>query len=175
MIVYKTENLVDGKIYVGKYEGERTTYLGSGIYLKRAIFKYGKENFKRTTIDISEDRRELCLKEIFWINFYDSKNSEIGYNISDGGDGFNGHHSYETRQKIGIFHKGKFRSEETKKKISQGRKEYLSVNPIFFSEETRQKISASNSGENNGFYGKKHSKETKQKMSESRKRRVYDQ
>lgn len=36
------------------------------------------------------------------------------------------------------------------------------------SEETRQKLRESNSGENNPFYGKKHSKEAKQKMRETK-------
>ena len=47
MIVYKTTNLINGKIYVGKYEGNRENYLGSGYILKKAIKKYGRENFKR--------------------------------------------------------------------------------------------------------------------------------
>jgi len=45
MIIYKTTNLIDGKIYVGKHDDENTqydydkNYLGSGTLLK----KNGKE------------------------------------------------------------------------------------------------------------------------------------
>ena len=50
--IYKTTNLVNGKIYVGKHEFSKdkrlnSSYLGSGVALKRAIIKYGKENFNR--------------------------------------------------------------------------------------------------------------------------------
>lgn len=45
MIIYKTTNKINGKIYIGRYCGNRSSYLGSGSYLKRAIRKYGKDNF----------------------------------------------------------------------------------------------------------------------------------
>jgi hypothetical protein len=46
MIVYKTINLIDGKIYIGQDLNNNPDYLGSGIYLKRAIKKHGRNNFK---------------------------------------------------------------------------------------------------------------------------------
>ena len=49
-IVYQTTNKVNGNIYVGVHTGARRTYLGSGDNLKRAIDKYGKENFTRETL-----------------------------------------------------------------------------------------------------------------------------
>ena len=47
MIIYKTTNLINGKIYIGMSKNKKENYLGSGIYLKYAIDKYGKENFKK--------------------------------------------------------------------------------------------------------------------------------
>lgn len=165
-IIYKTINCINGKIYIGKYEGNRETYLGSGIHLKRAIEKYGKENFKRITIDISENRQDLNRKEIFWISFFNAK--EIGYNITRGDDGFNGHHSEESKQKIGAFHKGKARTEEDKQKISCGRK------GITFSDTHKHNMSIVRKekfkGKGNPFYGKHHSEETLQKMRDARRR-----
>ena len=45
------------------------------------------------------------------------------------------------------------------------------VQMVAFVEETKQKISIANKGENNPFYGKQHTEETKKKMSEERKGR----
>ena len=48
-IIYKTTNLVNGKIYIGKARQKRTLderYFGSGILLKKAVKKHGKENFR---------------------------------------------------------------------------------------------------------------------------------
>jgi hypothetical protein len=43
--IYKTTNLINGKIYIGKRSHknpEKDKYLGSGNVLKQAISKYGK-------------------------------------------------------------------------------------------------------------------------------------
>jgi hypothetical protein len=165
MLIYKTTNLIDRKIYIGKYEGTRESYLGSGIYLKRAILKYGIENFKRENIDTASSRDELNNKEKYWISFYNSRDPNIGYNISKGGDGFNSKHSEESKAKIGSFHRGKTRSEEDRRKISDGRK------GMKFSDDHRRNMSESKRGKmigkNNPFYGKRHSEESKLKMSKS--------
>lgn len=97
MIIYKTTNLVNGKIYVGYDTKNDAKYLGSGKYYKRAEDKYGKENFRKTTIDTDDDFADLCRKEIFWINFYDARNLVIGYNITEGGRGHKGPLSEETK------------------------------------------------------------------------------
>lgn len=51
-IIYKTTNLINGKIYVGMHSTDNLNdgYLGSGWILKQAIKKYGKENFKREVL-----------------------------------------------------------------------------------------------------------------------------
>ena len=50
MIVYRTENKVNGKFYYGVHQGDNPKYLGSGVALKNAIKKYGRKNFIRRTI-----------------------------------------------------------------------------------------------------------------------------
>jgi len=46
--IYKTTNILNNKIYIGKKESSSfvETYYGSGTVLKQAIKKYGQENFK---------------------------------------------------------------------------------------------------------------------------------
>jgi group I intron endonuclease len=172
MIVYKTTNLVDGKIYVGKVCGNNAkynSYLGSGTHLNRAIEKYGKENFNRTTIDIAEDKENQNLKEIFWINFYNSKNPNIGYNIQPGGEGNGITHSEETKRKMSDSAKKRDNSGRKSKKVKTMSKETIEKirqkaigrKPT---EETRQKLSKSH-------LGHKHSDETKQKIGIASKNR----
>lgn len=142
MNIYKTINLLTGKLYVGKDVNDRKYYLGSGTYLKRAILKYGKNTFKKEIIEYCKTKAELKDKEIFWIK---KLNTLIpnGYNITKGGDGgiggphFKNHkHTEQSKEKmrkawdydknvtpernkkISIAKTGIPRSSETKKKLS---------------------------------------------------------
>ena len=49
--IYKITNLIDKKIYIGKSTRCSKWYIehyyGSGIVIKQAIQKYGKQNFKK--------------------------------------------------------------------------------------------------------------------------------
>jgi hypothetical protein len=65
MIIYKTTNLINGKIYIGKDSKNNSKYLGSGLLLKRAILKYGKENFKKEILEECSSIEELNQREIF--------------------------------------------------------------------------------------------------------------
>lgn len=175
MIIYKTTNLINGKVYVGKARGIRVSnnYLGSGVLLQKAIDKYGKDNFKRTTIDICESRVDQNRKEIFWIAFYREKlGKDAVYNVSDGGDGqsFGFMHSEKTRQKISALLNGekhpmygKHHSEETKRKMSE---KHIG---ILFSEETRHKMSIAHKGM---LFSEEHKNKLRKPKSEETKRRM---
>ena len=89
MIIYKTTNLINGKIYVGKDIKNDPDYLGSGIVLKKSMKKYGKVNFIKEVLETCFTRSELNEQEIFWIKKLRSTDKNIGYNISSGGDGGN--------------------------------------------------------------------------------------
>jgi len=53
MIIYKTTNLINNKIYVGKHNTSANDgYLGSGKLIKQAVKKYGKENIKRIVFSL---------------------------------------------------------------------------------------------------------------------------
>ena len=95
--IYKIENLISGKVYIGqsrniekRWIAHRTRPFNSNSNqydspLYRSIRKYGLENFsfvvlEETAIEDLDDR-EKC-----WIEYYDSHNKEMGYNMTGGGD-----------------------------------------------------------------------------------------
>ena len=68
MIIYKTINLVNGKFYIGQSKNNNSNYYGSGNLIKKAIKKYGKENFRKEILCICNSPQELNEQEKFWIN-----------------------------------------------------------------------------------------------------------
>ena len=87
MIIYKTTNLINGKIYIGQNSNNDPKYFGSGLLLTLAIKKYGIENFIKEILEECESKELLNEKEKYWISFYNSRNLKIGYNLSEGGTG----------------------------------------------------------------------------------------
>ena len=85
-IIYKTTNLINGKFYIGKDQNNNSDYIGSGILLKKAIKKYGRENFVKEVLEECLIE-ELSDKEIYWINKLNA--IQNGYNIAEGGAGGN--------------------------------------------------------------------------------------
>lgn len=111
MQIYKITNLINGKIYIGKDTVSDKNYYGSGLLIKRAINKHGIENFKKEILEECNNNDELCIREKYWIEKYNSTNSQIGYNISKGGDGgdtiSNNPNKEVIRLKISNVRKGK--------------------------------------------------------------------
>jgi thiamine kinase-like enzyme len=62
-ILYRTTNLVNGKFYIGVYNGTDPSYLGSGIELKKAIKLEGRSVFKRETLEEFSTREEAYKQE----------------------------------------------------------------------------------------------------------------
>lgn len=137
-IIYKTTNLINGKIYVGQHyikpENSATDgYLGSGKILKQAVKKYGKENFEREILEVCT-YENVADREIYWIEILDSRNSDVGYNLSLGGLG---------PRLLGEDNPnfGNKWTDEMKK-------------------ESSDRMKGKYDGEKNPFYGKKHCKES---------------
>jgi len=112
--IYKTTNLINSKIYVGKKKGivENTSdYLGSGLLISYSIKKYGKENFKKEVLCYCSDFNDQNEKEKYWIKELKSNDLTIGYNIGKGGefgDIFTNHPDKDKiREKISKAKKGK--------------------------------------------------------------------
>jgi len=84
-IIYKTTNLINDKIYIGKHQTETVDdgYLGSGTNLKHAIEKYGKDKFKREILfecgSISEmDKLEADIVDDAFVARLDTYNIKLG-------------------------------------------------------------------------------------------------
>lgn len=99
MFIYKITNKINNKIYIGQVYN-KTIYdrfkrhiecasENSRSLVARAIYKYGKENFVIEQIDEASSLEELNQKEIYWIAYYNSTDRNIGYNLTNGGDGGN--------------------------------------------------------------------------------------
>lgn len=84
--IYKTTNNVNGKIYIGKEKDNDPNYFGSGVLLNKAIKKYGKDSFTKEILEVS-DYGNIDDRECYWIDFYNSTNRDIGYNLTKGGTG----------------------------------------------------------------------------------------
>ena len=192
--IYETTNLVNGKKYIGQRKfGDTRLYLGSGIALKRAIKKYGPENFVKQIMCECGSKEELDLMEIHYIAEANAVKSDLYYNIAIGGNApmagrkhsdktryamCGKHHSTETKQKIREKRAQQIMrscSEETKRKISESQ-----IGRIF-SDEHKKNISQGHRGMSaeakkiraekiaNANTGKQHSDEHKQKISKALK------
>jgi group I intron endonuclease len=126
--IYKIENTINGKVYIGQSVDVRNRLSAhkrklkkgthDNLYLQRAWGKCGSANFTFTIIDECLPN-ELDEKEIFYIKEYEK--FEI-YNLTNGGDGRRGYKlSEETKKRIGLGNKNKFVSEETRRKLSQAK------------------------------------------------------
>lgn len=163
--VYKTTNLINGKIYVGvhKTSNPNDSYFGSGIYIKEAISLYGKRNFKKEILAVFDTAEEAYKFESEYVN-EDFVNRDDTYNLVCGGSispDWCESRIESNRRRSGENHPcfGKFLSEEHKKKISESSKGRV------FSDESRRKISEGQKGRVSVWKGKNQTKESNAKRS----------
>lgn len=120
---------------------------GSPYYISKAIRKHGPDVFEMDEISSGLTKEQVNNLEKVWIILLQSSEAQYGYNCTLGGDGVipneetrykmgNGARgvirSAETREKIAAGHRGKRpwnygipRTEETKRKVSEGLKRYF--------------------------------------------------
>lgn len=148
--VYVHINKVNGKRYYGitGKEVNKRWANGKGYtrnkYFNRAINKYGWNNFEHIVIAKGLNEEEAKWLEIELIREWNTTNKDKGYNITLGGESFNGYKiTEEHRKKLSEANKGKTISKETRKKSSESHKGYK------WTEEQKQKLSEANKGKNN--------------------------
>jgi hypothetical protein len=85
-IIYKITNTVNGKYYIGRHSTTDINdgYMGSGIGIKNAIRKYGRENFIKEILEETTTSVELWKLERKYVN-EDVVNDDKSYNMSVGG------------------------------------------------------------------------------------------
>lgn len=176
--VYYIRNIINSKIYIGgsknigqrfsKHKSDLKKQKHGNIHLQRAVDKYGIENFIFGII-IFCDLSDLNKYEQLLIKFHDSLNRSKGYNLDSGGN-INLCRSKETIEKIRKALTGRKLSEEHCDNLSKshigvnsGENHYLYGKTL--SEETKEKLSSSHSGNRNYNYGKHFSEEHKRNLS----------
>jgi group I intron endonuclease len=146
-IVYKITNKINNKIYIGcttqgledrkKEHYGRCFNVGRKSKLCDSMKKHGFDNFEFEIIKECKTPEEMFLNEIYYIGFYNSK--ETGYNLTIGGEGCLGYkHTEETKKFLSKSlmenhpHRGKKyeeiydleKVEEQKKKRAESVKKY---------------------------------------------------
>lgn len=186
--IYCVTNKANGKKYIGKTEEyyintrwckhKISARNGDKNYFHNAIRKYGEENFRFEVILTNVPSEELSKKEMELIRKYNTMMPN-GYNMTLGGEGTHGlipwnkgvPRSKETIQKL----KNSFTTERRKK---MREKVIGEKNPMYgmrgeksptYGKTPKRMINGEKVpmiGENNPFFGKKHTEETKTILSE---------
>jgi hypothetical protein len=150
-------NNINGRKYIGADSNNNPSYFGSGVLIKQAIKKYGKENFTKTILEKCETVKDMYEKEIFWINKYNAVNDDIFYNLSEGGKGGNTLTNEITLNKwknntpnlveINKLRKGKTYEEIYGEKSDvEKEKRKIASTGVVFSEERKHNMSESSKG-----------------------------
>lgn len=91
--IYKATNLKNGMCYIGQTSQEledrkrqhEESNSKKGRPFQRALYEYGKSNFKWEIIDEVYEDWLVDAQEAYWIQYYKSNDTKRGYNIESGG------------------------------------------------------------------------------------------
>ena len=89
--IYKIENRVNGKIYIGSSIDIPTRLMNhkymlrlnkhDNEYLQKSYNKHGESNFIFSVLELCNES-DLIIKENFYINKFSSNNLNLGYNLA---------------------------------------------------------------------------------------------
>lgn len=106
-------------------------------YLQRAVNKYGLENVLIEELEICTDKNAQTLRNLEqkWVNHFDSSNSAFGFNlvkdvIKLGTVGFK--MTQKSKDKLSISNIERFKSKESREKVSEQIQNQLNLNPNIF-------------------------------------------
>ena len=149
-IVYETTNKINGKKYRGAHccsHGESCCYLGSGTVFKKALAKYGVEQFERKILEECESIDEMFAAEARYITPEWVENPST-YNMKIGGEG--GWDYINKNGKRWTEEKRRLHSIELKKQKQLGTNKWKPTNPATC-----------------GFLGKHHTNEARKNISKN--------
>ena len=191
--VYEITNNINGRKYIGKHSTNNLNdnYMGSGKALLKAINKYGVENFSKNIIVVCESEKEAYLEEQRLIKERNAVESNLYYNIVDGGQGISSSYminrwkdkdyrefhrlklvrmwqdeDYRKSQSLRMkdISRNLWENENHRKLISEKMIKYCS------NEEVKKERSIRVKGENNPMYGTKHTDKEKENLSKISKK-----
>ena len=143
--IYKITNINTQKKYIGSHQTNNLEdgYFGSGIYLKRAIAKHGKDSFKKEILEFCSSKEEMHNRETEVLR---QLQEEDLYNLKYAAFGGNTRASYTPEEKAAYIKKlidnpnspigkkgnkafnfGKELSPELKQRMKESRQHYLNT------------------------------------------------
>jgi len=151
MVVYKIRNILNNKVYIGYTKQDPIPYIEShfyhalnsidihrarlkgrldfqGKYFYRAIRKYGRDSFEYRILCECYFIEDVKQAERIFIQYYNSTNNQLGYNIAEGGDGGNtrlgmtAEQSEEYNSKISKALRTRLSDPEARKRLSDNQK-----------------------------------------------------
>lgn len=188
--IYKILNLTTNKFYIGsainlkkrceKHINELIKNIHKNPYLQNAWNKQWGQNFEFIVLELVEDKNDLLVREQWWMDFTQSYNSEIGYNICRIAGSMLGtkqtkehiekriksrkvfKHTEATKEKIRQSLKGYKHDEEFSLKLSKAKRGKQYRLGTKTSDETKAKLSIAGKG-------RKHTAEAKEKVAASKR------
>jgi len=159
--IYKITNKLNNKIYIGAHTTEDISdnYMGSGAILKKAIEKYGLDNFYKEVLYTFTTEEEMYLKEAELVNEEFIQRDDT-YNLKVGGYGG---WSYINENKLNNTEKNRLSRLKNLEKANEANKKLVAEGKhrkgFKISAETKLKMSLNKNrsfpGEKNPQYGKK--------------------
>lgn len=166
--IYVITNTVNGKKYVGqtsrgfekRWKGHLSTSRGDRqLYFLNAIRKHGAEAFTHEIVAEVASREEANSLERLWIQQLNTMDPSIGYNSTQGGEGFSSGdlnpNRLNPRSGNQIWNFGKSTTPEVRAKISKT-------------------LTGMLVGDKNPFYGRKHTEETKQRIGDIQRGQIRE-
>jgi len=164
--IYKITNTVNNKFYIGMHKTKDLNdgYMGSGKLLKRAIKKYGINNFTKEILFVFDNEQDMINKEKELVEV-----SEQSYNLCEGGKGGFGFINSNGMNAGKILNNDKLNkmisSLREKRKDEDYNKLYLQKIKKF---SINGSLKIKEKYPEGVWKGKKHTEESKQKMKKSR-------